>query len=414
MKRIAVIFEGRLHDQMGVFNAVMQRVRHLRDIAQGCAIDVHMIEGYDRGLNRWLHGTRRIADRPAVAHIDTGDVRPEGRGAGAGGLDEGIDVQVHWFCHSLMDTVRHKLLHRPALSYRRWLSRLADGLQGYDLLSAHDRIAGTAAAMAGHRFGMPHYITWHGHSIHSDAATDPVYRAATIELLQHATCNFFVSRGLERFARETLCDEFRSEVLYNGASPAFFRYDEVRRRALRHQRGIGDDERVVGFVGRMDAVKNVTLLDDLFDEVSHLYHGGLHFVAVGDGPLHDQVRQLLHERGIRCLMPGAVPYAQMPDWMNCIDVLVLPSQKEGLPLVALEAIQCGANVVATDVLGTAEAVGAANAIALDDDLIDNMSRRVAQLLQGNVIQQLPPAMSWAATARREWQIYQGEPWARHS
>ena len=49
MKRIAVIFEGRLHEQKGVFNAVLNRVAHLRDIAP-FAIDVHMIEGYDRGL----------------------------------------------------------------------------------------------------------------------------------------------------------------------------------------------------------------------------------------------------------------------------------------------------------------------------------------------------------------------------
>ncbi len=389
MKRMAVIFEGRLHDQKGVFNAVVQRVRHLREVADGCAIDVHMIEGYDRGLNRWLHGTRRIADRLAVAHVDT------------------VDVHMHWFCHSLMDTVRHKVLHQPAKAYRQWLSHLADELQGYDLLSAHDRIAGAAAAMASERYGMPHYITWHGYSIHSDAATDPVYRADTIELLQHATCNFFVSRGLERYARQTLTDRFVSEILYNGASAEFHRYDESTRRQLRTQRGIGGDERVVGFVGRMDPVKNVSLLDDIFDEIRIHYTRPLRFVALGDGPLRKQVELLMRERGINCLMPGNVPHTQMPEWMNCIDVLVLPSQKEGLPLVALEAIQCGANVVATDVMGTAEAVGAANAVALDDNLVENLARRAVQMLNGEVVQQLAPNMNWPATARREWEVYCG-------
>lgn len=395
MKRIAVIFEGRLHEQKGVFNAVVQRVRHLREVADGCAIDVHMIEGYDRGLNRWLHGTRRIADRPAVAHVDT------------------VDVHMHWFCHSLMDTVRHKVLHRPAKVYRQWLSRLADELQDYDLLSAHDRIAGTAAAMASRRYGMPHFITWHGASIYTDPPRDPVYRQATIELLEHATGNLFVSRGLERYARQTLTDRFVSEILYNGASAAFCRYDEAARQQLRAQRGIAAGERVVGFVGRMDPVKNVSLLDDIFDEISQHYDRPLRFVALGDGPLRRQVQTLMHERGINCLMPGDVPHAQMPEWMNCIDVLVLPSQKEGLPLVTLEAIQCGANVVATDVMGTAEAVGQDNAVALDGALVENMARRAVQMLRGEVVQQLPAAMSWVATARREWEIYQAEPRARH-
>lgn len=407
MKRIAVIFEGRLHEQKGVFNAVMQRVKHLREIAQACEIDVHMIEGYDRGLNRWLHGTPRIADRPAVAHIDMVDVHPE---SGA----TNVDVRMHWYRHRLADTFLHKVLHRPAWFYRRWLSRLADELQGYDLLSAHDRIAGTAAAMASRRYGMPHYITWHGASIYTDPPRDPVYRQTTIELLEHATCNFFVSHGLERYARATLTDRFVGEVLYNGASTAFRRYDEATRRRLKAARGIAPEERVVGFVGRMEAVKNVPVLDDIFDEVSRLYPHPLHFVAVGDGPLRGQVELQMRERGIPCLIPGNVPHSQMPDWMNCIDVLVLPSQKEGFGLVAVEALQCGAHVVGSDAQGLPEVIGPDNAFPLDDELVEHVSRRAVEMLCGHVTQATPPGMSWPATARREWEIYRAELTARHS
>ena len=387
MKRIAVIFEGRLHEQKGVFNAVLNRVAHLRDIAP-FAIDVHMIEGYDRGLNRWLHGTPRINDRPTLVTID------------------GIDIQVHWYCHSLVDTIRHKVFHRPAKVYRQWLSRLADKMIGYDLLSAHDRIAGTAAAMASQRYGMPHYICWHGASIHTDPPRDPVYRSTTIELLEHATCNFFVSHGLERFARETLTDQIASEVLYNGASSAFYRLDDTTRLALRQERNINYDQRVVGFVGRMEAVKNVTLLPELFHAIAQASNRRLKFVALGDGPLLDEVKRLMDQRGITCLMPGNVPRDEMPQWMNCFDVLVLPSRLEGLPLVAIEAIQCGTNVVSTDVMGIAEVVGSENAFALDDNLVENLSRRAVEMLQGGVVQTIPPEMNWATTARRELEIYQ--------
>ena len=376
MKRIAVIFEGRLHEQKGVFNAVLNRVGHLRAIAP-YEIDVHMIEGYDRGLNRLLHGTPRIDEHPTLVSIN------------------GIDIHVHWFCHNLLDTVRHKLLHRPAKVYRQWLSRLADEMKEYDLLSAHDLIAGTAAAMASQRYGMPHYISWHGHAIHSDAVTDQVYHQATIELLEHATCNFFVSRGLERYARQTLTDQFASEVLYNGASSAFHRLDDDTRLELRQQHGIGHDERVVGFVGRMESVKNVTLLPEIFHSIAQASDQPFKFVVLGDG-----------ESGIECMMPGNIPRDEMPLWMNCIDVLVLPSQKEGMPLVAIEAIQCGTNVVATDVMGTAEAVGRENAVALDDHLVENMSRRAVEMLQGGVLQMVPPSMNWESTAQREFEVYE--------
>lgn len=387
MKRIAVIFEGRLHEQKGVFNAVLNRVAHLRAIAP-YDIDVHMIEGYDQGLNRWLHGTRRIDERPTLVTID------------------GIDIHVHWFCHSLMDTVRHKVLHRPAKTYRQWLSRLADEMKGYDLLSAHDRIAGTAAAMASQRYGMPHYISWHGASIYTDPPRDPVYRQTTIELLEQATCNFFVSHGLERYARETLTDQFASEVLYNGASSAFHRFDDATHLVLRQERGINYDERVVGFVGRMEPVKNVTLLPELFHTIAQASNRPLKFVALGDGPLLDEVKRRMGERGIDCVMPGNVPRDAMPDWMNCIDVLVLPSRLEGFGMVAIEALQCGANVVGSDAQGLPEVIGTENAFALDEYLMKNLSRRAVEMLQGGVVQTVPPSMNWEATAQREFEIYE--------
>ena len=387
MKRIAVIFEGRLHEQKGVFNAVLNRVGHLRAIAP-YEIDVHMIEGYDRGLNRWLHGTPRIDEHPTLVYIN------------------GIDIHVHWFCHNLLDTVRHKLLHQPAKVYRQWLSRLADEMKEYDLLSAHDRIAGTAAAMASQRYGMPHYISWHGASIYTDPPHDPVYRQTTIELLEHATCNFFVSHGLERYARQTLTNQFASEILYNGASLAFHRLDDATRLELRQQHGIGHDERVVGFVGRMESVKNVTLLPEIFHSIAQASDQPLKFVALGDGPLFDEVKRLMGESGIECMMPGNIPRDEMPQWMNCMDALVVPSRLEGFGLVAIEALQCGANVVGTDAQGLPEVIGSENAFALDDHLVENMSRRAVEMLQGGVLQMVPPSMNWESTAQREFEVYE--------
>jgi len=91
--------------------------------------------------------------------------------------------------------------------------------------------------------------------------------------------------------------------------------------------------------------------------------------------------------------------------MNCMDLLVLPSSLEGLPLVAIESLACGVHVVATDVIGTAEAVGRDNAIALGDNFIERFTDRAAQLLTSDVEQSLPADVSWAATAVKEDSIY---------
>lgn len=62
-------------------------------------------------------------------------------------------------------------------------------------------------------------------------------------------------------------------------------------------------------------------------------------------------------------------------------------------------------MVATNVIGTAEAVGRENAIDLGDNFVERFSTRAVELLRGGIVQQLPPEVSWTATAIKENAIY---------
>ena len=52
-------------------------------------------------------------------------------------------------------------------------------------------------------------------------------------------------------------------------------------------------------------------------------------------------------------------------------------------------------------------IGTENAFALDENLVENLSRRAVQMLQGHVDQAIPSVMNWPETARRELEIYEG-------
>lgn len=386
MKRIAVVFEGNIYRQMGVFNAVINRVKHLQALRPPFTIDVYMIQGYDSGLNRWLHKKPRITERPEII------------------VAEGITVNVRWFRHALIDSVFHKCLHKQPPVYLAWMGQLADELKDYDLVSAHDRIAATAASIASERYHIPLYITWHGASIYTDPVHDRLRRRVTCELLHKPISNFFVSKGLEERARR-ITDGFPSHILLNGAGNNFIQMDGNARNRLRKANSIAEGQKVVAFVGRFDTVKNVKLLPVIFGNIARGYDGDITFWTLGDGPLHEEVKTLLRGSGIDVKMWGQVPAKKMPEMMNCIDVMVLPSTVEGLPLAAIEAIKCGACVVATDVVGTAEAVGKDNAVPLDDNMPHAMAQRAIEMLNGKVVQTLPQAVSWEATAALEKEIY---------
>ena len=386
MKHIAVLFEGDINRRLGVFNAVISRVKHLEQVAD-YKINVHMLQVYDGWLMRHVRHTKKVSYRPDEIEAD------------------GVKVHITWFRRRWSDAILHRVFHKPPSALLRRLHRLGWEMRGSDLVSAHDRIMGHVAAFAGEKLHIPSFITWHGASIYTDPPRDPMLKEVTIKLLHSVTCNFFVSQGLLDKAHAELTDGFPAEVLLNGAGPQFEKYSDERRSELREQFGINDGKKVVAFVGRFEPVKNVTLLPDIYKEIETKYGKPLTFWAIGDGVQLEETKRLMADKGVTCRFTGKVPPEEIPELLNCVDLLVLPSSLEGLPLVVIEALSCGAHVVATNVIGTAEAVGRDNAIDLGDRFVDRFSTRAVELLQGDIDQQLPPEVSWSATADKENRIY---------
>lgn len=386
MKQIAVLFEGDINRRLGVFNAVINRVKHLQQVAD-YKIDVYMFQVYDGWLMRRFRHSKKISARPDEITAD------------------GVRIHITWFRRRWTDALMHRLFHKPPHALLKRLKRLGWEMRGHDLVSAHDRIVGYAAVFAGKKLHIPSFITWHGASIYTDPPRDTMIKEMTIKLLHSATCNFFVSQGLLDKAHAELTDGFPAEVLLNGASEQFRIYDNSTRTKLREKYRVNDGKKIVAFVGRFEPVKNVLMLPDIYKEIEKKYGKQLTFWAIGDGVQLNETRQLMVEKGVTCHFTGKVPPEEIPDLLNCVDLLVLPSSLEGLPLVVIEALSCGAHVVATNVIGTAEAVGRENAIDLGDNFVDRFTDRAVQLLQGDIEQKLPPEVSWNATAIKENNIY---------
>ncbi len=109
-----------------------------------------------------------------------------------------------------------------------------------------------------------------------------------------------------------------------------------------------DDGPIVGVVARLSEEKGV----DLFLRAVPLVLAevpGVRFVVAGEGPERDKLTALIAELGIGGNVRMLGRRDDMPSVYASLDVLVLPSRLEGLPMAALEGMASGCALVAAAV-----------------------------------------------------------------
>jgi glycosyltransferase involved in cell wall biosynthesis len=137
-------------------------------------------------------------------------------------------------------------------------------------------------------------------------------------------------------------------TIYNGIDLKRF-VSPVDAAEIRRELGIGEGWKVVGTVGRLSAEKGHGYLLEAAREL--LSEGErLAFVIVGDGPLRGKLEKDVSsqgERGSNILFMGT--RSDMERMYAVMDVFVLPSIREGLPMALLEAMASRKPVVAARV-----------------------------------------------------------------
>ena len=112
---------------------------------------------------------------------------------------------------------------------------------------------------------------------------------------------------------------------------------------------------LVGTVGRLVPVKGHAVLLEALD-ILHRSHRTVNLLIVGDGPLRGHLEGEVRRLGLEAFVRFAGHQAESYDFINMMDVFVLPSLHEGIPMVLLEALALQRPVVATRVGGIPEVI----------------------------------------------------------
>ncbi|MGC2030980.1 MAG: glycosyltransferase [Steroidobacteraceae bacterium] len=147
-------------------------------------------------------------------------------------------------------------------------------------------------------------------------------------------------------------------VVPNGVDPLSFRPDSEARERMRHMWGVTSGEVLLGCVARWDPLKDH---ENLVRAVKLLADRGHAFrcVLVGRGMDWENrdLQRVIQRWGAadRLILAGAS--GEVPAIMNALDLHVLPSRSESLPVAVMEAMACGTPCVVTDVGDARHIVG---------------------------------------------------------
>ncbi len=157
--------------------------------------------------------------------------------------------------------------------------------------------------------------------------------------------------------RNTGINEGKIEIIPNGIDLSEFN-NLPERGEFRRKYGLGDNQRIILFVGRIHKAKGLNLLVRAFAELSRLLEN-IKLVIVGpdDGYL-PSLKKLIADLEIsnELLFTGYLDGEDKVEAYVDADVFVLPSIYEIFGNVVLEACACGTPVVITDHCGIADAI----------------------------------------------------------
>lgn len=136
-------------------------------------------------------------------------------------------------------------------------------------------------------------------------------------------------------------------IMKNAIEVERFQFNSAVRERIRAELGFDDKTLVLGTAGRLSFQKNHAFLVDAFTEFHRLYpHSKL--LIIGDGELRSDLERQIRDNHLErdTLLPGWK--TNVEEYLQAMDIFLLPSRFEGLGIAAVEAAASGLPCIVSD------------------------------------------------------------------
>lgn len=247
-------------------------------------------------------------------------------------IDEGINAEferngsrVFQLCNRM----------KSPFSYIRKLSRIMKENQ-YDIVHAHGNSCTLAIEMFSAKISGVKVRISHSHN--------STCRFKFVNFILRYPFNMLYTKafacGIK--AGEWLYQNKSFEIITNGININKYNFNIESRELYRRKYNLNNNNLVVGFVGNFNYQKNHDYLISIFAELIKCDER-YRLLLVGDGELRGDIEEKINRLGLSEMVTIIGKSSEVPQLLQAMDLIIMPSRYEGLPLSVIEAQAAGLN-----------------------------------------------------------------------
>lgn len=148
---------------------------------------------------------------------------------------------------------------------------------------------------------------------------------------------------------EKIFDSGKVTIIPNAIDLQKFKYDEDVRAKIRRELQVDESTVVIGHVGRFFEQKNHDFLIDIYEQYRKINPHSI-LLLLGDGELRDVIVNKVKNKDLVEHVRFLGVKSNVSEWYQAMDLFLLPSLYEGLPVVGVEAQASGLMCVFSDAI----------------------------------------------------------------
>lgn len=218
----------------------------------------------------------------------------------------------------------------------------------YKIIHGHVRSTATIYLKIAKKYGL--YTIAHSHSTSSGKGIKAIIKSI-LQFRIRYIADYFM--GCSQKANEWLygkkiANSEKCIILHNAIDVEKYTYNEEIRNKLRKELNIKEDEMVVGNIGRFSYMKNHKFLIDIFEKLCKTENCKL--LLVGDGELKNDIQNIVKNKHLENKVIFTGVRSDVNEILQAMDIFVMPSIFEGLPVTLIEAQASGVPSLITDTI----------------------------------------------------------------